>query len=67
LRDIPGKLFNRRYTRRGMVQPHVGRFYPAEILQGVDGIFQADLHPIRVAVDDERLLVDLNHPLADKS
>ena len=68
LRSIPGKQFNRNFTRRGTVQPRTGRFYPAGILQGMGSIFQTDLHPVRLAgVGNDRLLVDLNHPLADKT
>lgn len=59
--------FNRRYTRRGLLHPRVGRFYPKGILEGLDGVSRADHQPLRMAgVGPEELLVDLNHPLAGR-
>jgi SAM-dependent methyltransferase len=60
--------FNRRYMRRGLVQPRAGRFYPKGILEGIDGVSRRDRHPFRVSrVTRDHLLVDFNHPLGDKS
>ncbi len=63
---VPNQRFDRRYTRRGYVQPRIGRFYPRGILEGVDGLFRQDRHPMRILeVSGEQLLVDLNHPLSE--
>jgi SAM-dependent methyltransferase len=65
--ELPRGRFNRQFTRRGLTEPRAGRFYPRGILQGVDGIFRMDRHPFRVAeAGPDWLLVDLNHPLADR-
>lgn len=67
LHRVRNRQFNRRYTRRGFVQPRAGRFYPKGILEGMDGVFRADPHPFRMAgVGAEDLLADFNHPLADR-
>ena len=42
-----------------------GRFYPQGLLQGVPGVFRVSTAPCRfVGNDGERLIFDLNHPLA---
>jgi SAM-dependent methyltransferase/FKBP-type peptidyl-prolyl cis-trans isomerase 2 len=65
--QIPYSRFNRQFTRRGMIQPRAGRFYPRGILLGIDGVSRMDRSPFRVAhAADTMLLVDLNHPLADR-
>jgi SAM-dependent methyltransferase len=64
---VRNNQFNRRFTRRGFVQPRVGRFYPRGIIQGLDGFFRTDLHPMRVVeVTPGELTADFNHPLADR-
>ena len=66
--SVPIDRFDRRFTRRGYVQPRAGRWYPRGIVQGVDGVFQADRRPFRIVeVTPEHLLADLNHPLSDRS
>jgi SAM-dependent methyltransferase len=60
--------FDRRYMRRGLVQPRAGRFYPKGILEGIDGVFRMDRHPFRlVGIEPEALLADFNHPLSGKT
>jgi SAM-dependent methyltransferase len=59
--------FDRRFSGRGFTQPRAGRFYPLGILRGVEGVCKEYWHPFRVLeLSGERLLVDLNHPLARK-
>jgi SAM-dependent methyltransferase len=59
--------FNRRFMRPGLVQPRVGRFFPKGILIGVPGVVGGDRTAFRVvSADDDRLRLDLNHPLSDK-
>jgi len=42
-----------------------GRFYPQGLLEGVDGVFRVSTAPCRyLGTDGDRLLFDLNHPLA---
>ena len=47
------------------VELHRGRFYPRKLAAGTAGIFDGDMHPMRVVeMDGERVQIDLNHPLA---
>lgn len=42
-----------------------GRFYPQGWLSGIPGIFRENINPFRcIAVDDQKVVADLNHPLA---
>lgn len=44
---------------------HCGRFYPRKFAAGTAGIFDGDMHPMRVlAMDADSVQLDLNHPLA---
>ena len=48
------------------LEPRVGRFYPRGWFGGVGGVFSEDMHPARlVGVEDNRMFVDFNHPLAE--
>jgi SAM-dependent methyltransferase/FKBP-type peptidyl-prolyl cis-trans isomerase 2 len=50
-----------------VAEPAIGRFYPKGALQGIAGIFKANLEPFRcIALNNGRMTVDFNHPLADK-
>jgi SAM-dependent methyltransferase len=63
---VASRQFDRRFTRRGLVQPRNGRFYPRGILEGVAGVFRDDRHPFRIVESAaEQLRIDLNHPLAE--
>ncbi len=45
--------------------PRVGRVYPKGFLHGIDGVYPENIEPFRcVGVNDERFMVDLNHPLS---
>ncbi len=47
--------------------PQPGRFYPKDFFTGIDGVYQGNKSPCRIiAMDNESITVDFNHPLADK-
>ncbi len=53
--------------RGNRVAPQPGRFYPRGFLHGVSGVFMVSTAPCRsLGRDKERLLFDLNHPLAGR-
>lgn len=57
--------FNRQPRPGMVVEPRVGRFYPRNLLTGVNDFFAQDRRPFRLlAQNDEQIGVDLNHPLA---
>jgi len=47
-----------------VIQPIPGRFYPQGFLHGVNNVFQVSTAPARCVDQEEKLLFDLNHPLA---
>lgn len=47
-----------------ILSPRVGRFYPQGFLHGVSAVFQVSTAPARCVGLGEKLLFDLNHPLA---
>ncbi|MCG8489878.1 MAG: class I SAM-dependent methyltransferase [Chromatiales bacterium] len=55
-----------RHHRPGLeVSPRLGRFYPQGFFKGVAGIYSEAAEPARIIeLSDNRLKVDLNHPLA---
>lgn len=47
--------------------PWIGRFYPQGLLRGVSGVFKESTAPCRfLGWEDDRMLFDLNHPLAGR-
>lgn len=51
----------------GDIVPRTGRFYPKGLLRGVAHVFPENREPFRMReVEDERLVADFNHPLADR-
>ena len=47
------------------VEMHSGRFYPRTFAAGTAGIFDGDMHPMRVlGMEGDSVLLDLNHPVA---
>lgn len=64
VREISPDAFNRGYNRLNLM-PQQGRFYPKGVLAGEIAELAGDISPFRVMeVRDERLRIDLNHPLA---
>ncbi len=48
------------------VVPRYGRFYPAAVVSDLPGVFPGSVVPFRcVEADDEAIVADFNHPLAD--
>jgi len=57
--------FNQRFIPDKTVKPRIGRFYPKGLLKGIAGVFPQNFHPFRlVSVQNGKLDVDFNHPLA---
>ncbi len=57
--------FDSHYQRGLVVTPHAGRFYPQGYLHGTRDIVRETIAPMRVIkCEQNRLTVDLNHPLA---
>ncbi len=50
------------------IQPCIGRFYPKDFFQRIDGIYEGNKFPCRItALSDDAIDVDMNHPLAHKA
>ncbi|WP_026278937.1 methyltransferase domain-containing protein [Thioalkalivibrio sp. ARh3] len=63
--ELPSVAFNQRLRRRRVVEPRAGRFYPRAFIAGHAGIEAGDRELFRIgALDDARLVADLNHPLS---
>jgi SAM-dependent methyltransferase/FKBP-type peptidyl-prolyl cis-trans isomerase 2 len=57
--------FDRQHRRGLLVTPRLGRFYPQGFLHGVAGITAEAVRPLRITeLAADRLVADLNHPLA---
>lgn len=64
---VEARRFERRIIDGRPLEPHAGRFYPKGLIAGVRDITSDDLTPFRVgAIEDGRLVCDLNHPLAER-
>lgn len=65
VRRVPTVRFNGRPRPDLTLIPRVGRFYPLNLLSEVPGFYPQDRRPFRVlAVDDDLLTADINHPFA---
>jgi SAM-dependent methyltransferase len=65
--DIASSRFERRLVNGRPLEPHAGRFYPRGLVPGVRDITSDNILPFRVTrVEDGKLGIDLNHPLAGK-
>ncbi len=57
-----------RLVRGDPIQPRRGRFYPRGLFEGAGGLAPGDRRPLRVVeCGAERLILDLNHPLAGRA
>ena len=65
--SINNSQFNRQFRENALTEPRLGRFYPKGMLNGISGIFKANMQPFRcVGLNNGHLTVDFNHPLAGK-
>lgn len=63
--EIKYRQFDRRRVNGRVIEPHYGRFYPKGLLKDMPGVYKINVQPFRcVDVDDSRLGVDFNHPMA---
>lgn len=66
--DIDTARFERRVVNGRATEPRAGRYYPGGFIAGVRDLTRDNILPFRVAgVNDTRLTVDLNHPLAGRA
>jgi hypothetical protein len=64
--EINQSQFDRHLLPSGVQDPHSGRFYPKEILKGIPHSVTSHRRSFRcVGVDNGRIGVDFNHPLAE--
>lgn len=67
LMGIKQRQFNAGRSGDSKTRPQVGRFYPRGLLEDVAGVFKGNMVPFRcVALEDDRMTVDFNHPLAGR-
>jgi len=65
IKTIPLGQFNRYYSGRIAIEPAIGRFYPRGMIEGIADCFKMDNRPFRILdKTEDRLTIDLNHPLA---
>ncbi len=65
--DAALTLNRSRLSDRAPSFPRPGRFYPKGFLKNIRNVFPQNIEPFRcIDVDDGRLAVDLNHPLAGR-
>jgi hypothetical protein len=64
---VPATTFNRQPSAHVHIEPRAGRFYPRGLIAGIRSIAAQERTPMRLGDVDQRLLVDLNPPLAGKS
>lgn len=65
--DIQHRQFDLSYFAPYIMKPYFGRFYPKGLLKAIPGVFKGNIEPFRcVGVEDSYILVDFNHPLAQK-
>ena len=63
--EIKDAQFNPRLDANKEIEPRMGRFYPKGFIKGIAGIFPQNFQPFRcVGIENGRLSVDMNHPLA---
>lgn len=66
--DVPRSAFVGRSVEGRRIEPRLGRFFPRGLFSGLTGVFPQDVRPTRIAAfDQERMRIDLNHPMAGRS
>jgi FKBP-type peptidyl-prolyl cis-trans isomerase 2/2-polyprenyl-3-methyl-5-hydroxy-6-metoxy-1,4-benzoquinol methylase len=67
IKKVHSKQFQPEQQDKLPISPYIGRFYPKDFFQGIDGIYQGNKFPCRITdIDSDFITVDLNHPLAAK-
>jgi SAM-dependent methyltransferase len=57
--------FDKHHQHGRVVEPRLGRFYPQGFFHRIPGVFEDAVIPARItALTPQRMLVDLNHPMA---
>lgn len=65
IQRIKRSQFQTRVSAGLVITPRQGRFYPRNLVSGLSSYFEGDRRPLRcLQVNDDELIVDLNHPLA---
>lgn len=65
--SVETRRFERRLVNGRPIEPRAGRFYPKGLIAGVRDITSDDITPFRIgSLAGDRLVADLNHPLADQ-
>ncbi len=66
LYTIKNQQFNRHPRENLKIEPEAGRYYPKGWFQGINDNYSENMFPARlVHIDDDKIEVDFNHPLAD--
>ncbi len=61
------RQFDRQHRPGLVMEPRTGRFYPQGFFHHIPGIFEDAVIPARIVdLTDERMAVDLNHPMAGR-
>ena len=64
---IKRSQFDTSMGRLGVLRPQFGRFYPKGLLNGVSGVYKANVEPFRcVGMNNGNMSVDFNHPIAGR-
>ncbi|WP_051261855.1 hypothetical protein [Desulfovibrio inopinatus] len=62
---VPTKSFQKKTIAHRLVTPRIGRFYPMGMLSSLSDVYPQTVTPFRlIAMDDNTMTVDRNHPLA---
>ncbi len=65
---VKHEQFNRNFAAHMRLEPRLGRFYPGGIFENIPGNHSSNYQPSRIiAMDDQTITVDFNHPLAAKA
>ncbi|QTA90794.1 methyltransferase domain-containing protein [Desulfonema magnum] len=63
---IKQSQFDSEFDANALTEPRAGRFYPKGILKGIPNVFKENMEPFRCAEVNSQIIVDFNHPLAEK-
>lgn len=67
-KTVQSKNFIGRLNNGLVIIPHIGRFYPAGMVDGLDNGFHVNIDAMRLIVMNEQFMtIDFNHPLANST